>query len=38
MTASTLSFVVPNTLAYYSQAVSTTVRIAYVNDGADIFA
>ena len=37
MTASTLSFVVPNTLAYYSQAVSTTVRIAYVNDGADDF-
>lgn len=35
MTATTLSFAAATSLAYYDQAVETTIRIAYVNDGAD---
>ena len=37
MTATTLSFAAATSLAYYGQAVETTIRIAYVNDGADDF-
>ena len=37
MTATTLSFAAASSLAYYGQAVETTIRIAYVNDGADDF-
>ena len=37
MTGTTLSFAAATSLAYYDQAVETTIRIAYVNDGADDF-
>ena len=37
MTSTTLSFAAATSLAYYGQAVEATIRIAYVNDGADDF-